>query len=144
MSSNNYSQNAGSGQNFQSNNPYNNPSSFQHSPAPPQPQQQQQQSYGGYAPPPGPPPKRTETFREADFVPESERAQQREAMQQFEMGHQSRPQSQQDRDVEMLQREFPSLDGSLVAAIYHDAGSTGATREMLQELNEQSKEAALK
>ena len=42
--------------------------------------------------------------------------------------------SQQDRDVEQLQREFPGVDGSLIAALYADAGSLGATKEMLVEL----------
>lgn len=106
---------------------------YQSPPGPPPSHQQQQ-----YAPPSGPPPghapKRAETFRETDFVPESERGEQREAMQQFEMNH-SGNQSQQDRDIEMLQRDFPKIDGSLVAALYADAGSLGATREMLMELD---------
>lgn len=88
-------------------------------------------------PPPGPPPgqqpKRAGTFKESDFVPDNERGEQREAMEQFEMnkaGHES----QQDRDVAQLQREFPGVDGSLISAIYSDTGSLGPTREMLQEL----------
>ncbi|KAI7056810.1 hypothetical protein KC352_g44301, partial [Hortaea werneckii] len=72
------------------------------------------------------------TFKESDFVPEGERGEQREAMEQFEMG---RPQTNEDRDMEDLQREFPSVDGSLIAALYGDSGkSAGATREMLREL----------
>jgi hypothetical protein len=39
-----------------------------------------------------------------------------------------------DQNVEMLQREFPKLDGSLIAAIYGDSKSLSATREMLGEL----------
>lgn len=66
-------------------------------------------------------------------MPESERGEQREAMQQFEMNR-SASLSQQDRDVETLQREFPGMDSTLIAALYSDAGSMGATREMLQEL----------
>lgn len=112
--------------------------------APPQQQQQSyaptQQQQGDYAPPPGPPPqlpKRSESFRESDFVPAGERGEQREAMEQFEMSK-SGAESQQDRDVEQLQREFPSVDGSLIAAIHGDSGSMGATREMLQELASQT------
>lgn len=100
-------------------------------------QQQPQQQYGGYAPPPGPPPgqqpRRAGTFQESDFVPEGERGEQREAIQQFEM-NKSGNESQQDRDIAQLQREFPSVDGSLIAALYTDAGSLGATKEMLVEL----------
>ena len=114
--------------------------------APPQQQYpgQQQQQYGGYAAPPGPPPgqqggqqpgalPRSDTFKETDFIPENERGEQREAMQQFAM-NKSGNQSQQDRDVEELQREFPGVDGSLIAALYSDSGNMGATKEMLMEL----------
>lgn len=68
-------------------------------------------------------------------MPESERGEQREAMQQFEMNHSGAPKSQQDRDLEVLQRDFPGMDSSLIAALYSDAGSLGATREMLVELD---------
>lgn len=54
-------------------------------------------------------------------------------MEQFEMSR-SKPESQTERDVAALQEEFPGLDGSLIAALYGDAQSVGATREMLQEL----------
>ena len=40
------------------------------------------------------------------------------------------------RNQEILEREFPKLDGSLIAAIYGDSKSLSATREMLHELNE--------
>ena len=136
--------------NFQSNNPYNNPwsdqtgsstyntgDSQQYQAYSQQPQQQQQ---GGFTAPPGPPPgqapKRSETFKAEDFVPANERGEQREVMEQFEMNH-SGNESQQDRDVAELQRQFPGLDGSLIAALYSDAGSMGATREMLTELASQ-------
>jgi hypothetical protein len=46
----------------------------------------------------------------------------------------SKPESQTDRDVAQLQHEFPGLDGSLIAALYGDSQSLGATREMLREL----------
>lgn len=129
---------------FQSNNPWANSVSQNQATSHGTAAQQQvpQGQYEGYAPPQGPPPgqapKRTETFKESDFVPEGERGEQREAMEQFEM---SKPgaQSQQDRDVEMLQREYPGLDGSLIAAIHADSGGNmGATREMLQELASQT------
>ena len=73
-------------------------------------------------------------------MPEGERGEQREAMEQFEMTK-SGGESQQDKDVAQLQREFPGIDGSLIAAIHGDSGgSVGATREMLQELaGQQSK-----
>lgn len=38
-----------------------------------------------------------------------------------------------DRDQELLRREFPDVDGSLVAALYSDAqGEMSQVREMLQ------------
>jgi hypothetical protein len=131
--------------NFQSNNPYGQTGAQGGGPptyggAPPQNQQS-----GGYQPPPGPPPgqlpRRTETFKESDFVPENERGEQREAMEQFEM-NKTGNQSQQDRDLEQLQREFPSVDGSLIAALYADNGGMGPTREMLQELASTSQQGS--
>lgn len=77
------------------------------------------------------PQRRTEQQAE-DFVPEAERSEQMETMQQYELS--KGPDSKEDQDVEMLQREFPGVDGSLVAALYGDTKDTGATREMLQEL----------
>lgn len=95
-----------------------------------QPHQQQSQDY----PTPGLPPRtQTSTFNESDFIPASERGEQREAMEQFEITN-SRPQSTDDRNIETLQGEFPGLDGSLVAAIYMDSKQMGAVREMLGEL----------
>jgi hypothetical protein len=86
----------------------------------------------GNAAPPGQAPNRSDTFKESDFVPESQRGEQREALEQFEMN--KGPQTQEDRDLETLQREFPGVDGSLIAALYADNGSMGATREVLGEL----------
>ena len=125
-------------QNLQSNNPFAGsqaePPSYGSGPPP-------QQQGGQPAPPPGPPPGhapgRSETFKESDFVPASERGEQREAMEQFEM-NKSGNESQTDRDVAELQSEFRGLDGSLIAALYNDAGNMGATREMLQELASQN------
>ena len=122
----------------QDNNPYHNPWRQGASPAPGGAQSQQQE---GFAPPPGPPPgqapRRSDTFKESDFVPANERGEQREAMEQFEM-NKTGGESQQDRDVEQLQREFPGVDGSLIAALHADNGNMGATREMLQELASQA------
>ncbi|KAF2479120.1 hypothetical protein BDY17DRAFT_305017 [Neohortaea acidophila] len=108
-----------------------------------QPYEQQQQQSQHFDPPPGLPqdargqapslPQRRPSFEEAAFVPEEERGEQREAMEQFEL-NKSGNESQQDRDVARLQQEFPGLDGSLIAALYSDNGNLGATREMLNEL----------
>ncbi|KAL1589646.1 hypothetical protein WHR41_01727 [Cladosporium halotolerans] len=111
-------------------------------PGPPpqnQPWAQQQQHSNPYAtqqdPIPGLPPRnKTSTFNEGDFVPEGERGEQREAMEQYEITN-ARPQTTDDRNIEQLQQEFPNLDGSLVAAIYMDSKQMGAVREMLGELS---------
>jgi hypothetical protein len=86
------------------------------------PQQQQPQSFQPSHP------QRTDTIG----MPQGqERAQQVETMQQYES---TAPQSQDDKDQEILRREFPSVDSTLIAAIYGDSKSLGATREMLMEL----------
>ena len=147
MSNNNFYDQPSGNQNLQSNNPYggaggtNAPTSYGNT----QPQYgyaQPQQQHDGYAPPPGPPPGqaplgRSDTFKEGDFVPAGERGEQREAMQQFEM-NKSGHESKEDRDVATLQQEYPTIDSSLVAALYSDTQDTGATREMLQELVSQN------
>jgi hypothetical protein len=108
------------------NNPYT--QQPQHQPQSYQPQQQYHQ------PTPNPGLTKSPTFNETDFIPASERGEQREAMEQFEISN-SKPQSTDDRNVETLQQEFPGLDGSLVAAIYMDSKQMGAVREMLGELS---------
>ncbi|KAF2722347.1 hypothetical protein K431DRAFT_284041 [Polychaeton citri CBS 116435] len=120
----------------QANNPYSQPQPG----AAPGFQPETAASYGQYqqqqAPPPNQsfaPPRKSATFQESDFVPESERGEQREMMEQFEMSK-AGGETQEERDLEQLQREFPGLDGSLVAAIYGDSKNVGATREMLGEL----------
>jgi hypothetical protein len=60
-----------------------------------------------------------------------ERSHQIEVMQSYESAGRK---DEHDFNVEMLQREFPKLDGSLIAAIYGDSKSLSATREMLGEL----------
>ncbi|KXT06091.1 hypothetical protein AC578_1423 [Pseudocercospora eumusae] len=125
-------------QHIPSNNPWANEVSQQPQQYQYQQQQQQppqQQSHGGFEPPPGPPPRRTDTFNEERFIPASERGEQREAMEAFEMNR-SKPESQTDKDVAQLQQEFPKIDGSLIAALYGDSQSLSGTREMLVELNE--------
>lgn len=92
-------------------------------------QQNPQQSY--QPPQHAPPPRHQE--RTVDFVPESERGEQFETMQEYEL-KKKKPDSQEDKDVATLQKEFPDMDGSLIAAIYGDSKSLGATREMLQAL----------
>lgn len=88
-------------------------------------------------PPPGTAPRKAGTFQESDFVPASERGEQREAMEQFEMTR-SKPESETDRNVATLQQEYPAIDGSLIAALYGDSNSLAATREMLQEIASQN------
>lgn len=66
-------------------------------------------------------------------MPASERGEQREAIEQFEMNR-SGPENETDRDVGALQQEFPAVDGSLIAALYSDTKSLSATREMLREI----------
>jgi len=116
---------------LQSNNPWANEQGQQTS----QRQQSNTQSHG-YDAPPGPPPRRTDTFKETDFIPETERGEQREALEQFEMNKGG--ESTEDRDVATLQGEFPGVDGSLIAALYGDSKSLSGTREMLQEISTQN------
>ncbi|PSN59449.1 hypothetical protein BS50DRAFT_640997 [Corynespora cassiicola Philippines] len=81
--------------------------------------------------PPPQPPRRTGT--DADLLPQGqERAEQIETLQSLEA---NRPQSEDEKNQEILQREFPKIDSSLIAAIYGDSNSLSATREMLQELS---------
>lgn len=82
---------------------------------------------------PAQPPRRTNT----DFaLPQgAERAEQVETLQSYEA---SVPQDEDDKNVATLQKEFPKMDGSLIAALYGDSKSLSATREMLMELNTES------
>ena len=48
----------------------------------------------------------------------------------------SKPESDDDRNQATLQKEFPNIDSSLIAAIYGDSKSLSATREMLRELKD--------
>lgn len=69
-----------------------------------------------------------------DFIPESERGEQVEYMENYEN---SRAQTQDEVDRDALQKQFPNVDGSLIAAIYGDCGGDlSGCREMLQALSE--------
>ncbi|KAF2730962.1 hypothetical protein EJ04DRAFT_514885 [Polyplosphaeria fusca] len=80
---------------------------------------------------PGLPPRRSDT--DTALPTGQDRAEQVETMQAFEA---SKEKSEDEKNQELLEREFPKIDGSLIAAIYGDSGSLSATREMLMELNE--------
>lgn len=83
-----------------------------------------------YEVPPGLPPRRTET--DLALPQGQDRSHQIEVMQSYEARGRK---DEHDQNVEILQREFPKLDGSLIAAIYGDSKSLSATREMLGELD---------
>ncbi len=106
---------------------------------PPHQQQQQQpfnpNSQGGAGNPsvaPGLPPRRTGT--DLALPTGQDRSHQIEVLQSYEAGARK---DDDDANVETLQREFPKLDGSLIAAIYGDSKSLSATREMLQALGDE-------
>ncbi|KIY03647.1 uncharacterized protein Z520_00338 [Fonsecaea multimorphosa CBS 102226] len=66
---------------------------------------------------------------------QSDRAEQVEHMQQYEANAR---QTEDDRIQAQLQKEFPNIDSSLIAAIYNERkgqGDLGEVRELLQELN---------
>jgi hypothetical protein len=94
-------------------------------PPPPQQQQAQQQAQGQNFGPP----RRTQT--EQGLPQGQERSEQLETMQNYEA---RAPQSEDDKNQATLQKEFPNIDSSLIAAIYSDNKNVAETREMLQEL----------
>ncbi|KAF2124129.1 hypothetical protein P153DRAFT_371017 [Dothidotthia symphoricarpi CBS 119687] len=79
--------------------------------------------------PPTLPPRRSAT--DLALPTGHDRTHQIEVMQSYEA---SGRRDEHDFNVEILQREFPKIDGSLIAAIYGDSKSLSATREMLGEL----------
>ncbi|KAF2001703.1 hypothetical protein P154DRAFT_574703 [Amniculicola lignicola CBS 123094] len=81
--------------------------------------------------PPALPPRRSAT--DVALPSGSERAEQVETLQAYEAVQEL---SEDDRNQAILQREFPRIDGSLIAAIYGDSKSLSATRELLQELDD--------
>lgn len=97
--------------------------------------QQQQQHQGGYSAPQGPPPSQGVRRSDTDQVlaHEGDRAAQVEHMQQYEA---NAPQSEDDRNQADLQKQFPTIDSSLIAAIYNERKPDMAEiRELLQELS---------
>ena len=99
------------------------------------PHSSETQNYQGlndnnYEVPPGLPPRRTGT--DLALPQGQDRSHQIEVMQSYEARGRK---DEHDQNVEILQREFPKLDGSLIAAIYGDSQSLSATREMLGELD---------
>lgn len=116
--------NQGSAQSYYQSNPSSQPQSYSQHP-PQQHSQGQQPSY----PPQGV--RRSDT--EQLLGEQGDRAEQVEHLQQYEA---SVPQSEDDRNQAQLQKEFPNIDGSLIAALYSErTGNLGEVREMLQELN---------
>jgi hypothetical protein len=80
--------------------------------------------------PPSLPPRRSAT--DLALPTGQDRSHQIEVMQSYEAAGRK---DEHDRNVEVLQREFPGIDGSLIAAIYGESKSLSATREMLGELD---------
>ena len=95
-----------------------------------EPQQQQQYSDHSSNPPlPARNLQRSDTDRLLQSEPD--RGEQFEHMQAYEA---SARQTEDDVNQAQLQKEFPNIDSSLIAAIYGDTKELGATRELLQEL----------
>lgn len=93
------------------------------------------QQYGGYNAPPGPPPsqgiQRSDT--EQLLAQQQDAGAQVETMQQYESNAR---QTDDDRNQAELQKQFPNIDSSLIAAIYNERKPDMAeVRELLQELN---------
>ncbi|KIW05338.1 uncharacterized protein PV09_03857 [Verruconis gallopava] len=87
-----------------------------------------------YSTPGGPPGQRPlqRTDTDAALPQGRERSEQLEYMQSYEARAQ---QTDADKDQEILRKEFPNVDSSLIAALYADSESLSATREMLHELS---------
>jgi uncharacterized repeat protein (TIGR03833 family) len=101
----------------------------------------------GYQAPSGPPPQQPHHNNSAPsqgvhrsdteelLARQGDRAEQVEHMQQYEA---NAHQTEDDRNQAQLQKEFPNIDSSLIAAIYNErkaGGDLGEVRELLQELN---------
>lgn len=106
--------------------------------APPQQQWQSNAGYaGGYSsapysdhPPPQEPLSHTRP-RDDEFEDLPDGAEQVEHFQSYEA---SKGPSEDDRNQAMLEKEFPNIDSSLIAALYGDSKDLSGTRETLQEL----------
>ena len=107
-----------------------------------------------YTPPQGPPPQQqqraaqhpthgtaapTQGIQQSDteqlLEQQGDRAEQVEHMQQYEA---NAAQTEDDRIQAQLQKEFPNIDSSLIAAIYNERkgqGDLAEVKELLQELN---------
>lgn len=110
--------------------------------------QHQQTSYGhipnqgsqqqGYSAPQGPPPSQGVRRSDTDqlLAQQSDAGAQVETMQQYESHAR---QTDDDRNQADLQKQFPNIDSSLIAAIYNERKPDMAeVRELLQELNSSS------
>ncbi|OQV09379.1 hypothetical protein CLAIMM_13508 [Cladophialophora immunda] len=98
-----------------------------------QPQQYQYQQPQHQSSTPGQGINRSDT--EQLLAQQTDRAEQVEHMQQYEANAR---QTEDDRIQAQLQKEFPNIDSSLIAAIYNERkgqGDLGEVRELLQELN---------
>jgi hypothetical protein len=68
----------------------------------------------------------------ASLLPEGQdRSEQMEYFQSYEMNAKT---TEDDVNQAALQKEFPQIDSSLIAALYNDSKNMGATREALSEL----------
>lgn len=80
----------------------------------------------------------THSVRRSDtdelLASQDDRAEQVEHLQAYEANANA---SVDDRNRTQLEKEFPDVDGSLIAALYGDTKDLSATREMLQELGRQ-------
>jgi uncharacterized repeat protein (TIGR03833 family) len=95
----------------------------------------QHQPQGGYTAPSGPPPSQHLQRSDTDqlLAGQQDAGAQYEQMQQYEsQAHQT----QDDKNQAELQKQFPNIDSSLIAAIYNERKpDMGEVRELLQELN---------
>ncbi len=119
-------------------NPYSSPTSPQNQSGAPQSNTSQYQSQG-YQQPQQQQQRPAQGIQRSDteqlLEQQGDRAEQVEHMQQFEANAR---QTEDDRNQAQLQKEFPNIDSSLIAAIYNErksGGDLGEVRELLQELN---------
>lgn len=127
----NANQGSGSAQSYyQSNTNPSQPQTQSHNP-PNQSNQNQQWQQAPSLPPRQGPGRQSDT--DELLAGQGDRAEQIEHMQQYEA---TAPQSESDRIQAQLEKEFPNIDGALIAAIYSERpGDLAEVREMLQELN---------
>lgn len=97
----------------------------------PQHQQQQDLYSQPYHPSPNTPPSQSRSDFETLVASPHDRAEQVEHMQEYEA---HALETQDDRNRAQLEKEFPNVDGSLIAALYGEGRGMAETRELLQEL----------